>query len=72
LQSEILFENARNINAEAILFEDGFQTELSIPDTLFKKNSGNDDGPEYVLEHAGQIVASGGYVKNYNFPLTPP
>jgi RimJ/RimL family protein N-acetyltransferase len=68
LQSEILFENARNINAEAILFEDGFQTELSIPDTLFKKNSGNDDGPEYVLEHAGQIVASGGYVKNYNFP----
>ena len=68
LQSEIFFENARNINAEAILFEDGFQTELSIPDTLFQKNASDNEGPEYVLEHAGQIVASGGYVKNYNFP----
>ena len=68
LQSEVMFEYARNIYAEAILFEDSFQTELSIPDTLFKKNSNNDEGPEYVLEHAGQIVASGGYVRNYNFP----
>jgi GNAT superfamily N-acetyltransferase len=68
LQSEMMFEYARNINAEAILFEDSFQTELSIPDTLFKKNSSNNEGPEYVLEHAGQIVAGGGYVRNYNFP----
>ena len=68
LQSEVMFEYARNIYAEAILFEDSFQTELSLPDTLFKKNSNNNEGPEYVLEHAGQIVASGGYVRNYNFP----
>jgi len=67
-QSAMMFENARNIYAEAILFEDSFQTELSIPDTLFKKNSGDNEGPEYVLEHTGQIVASGGYVRNYNFP----
>ena len=68
LQSEIMFEHARNIYAEAILFEDSFQTELSIPDTLFKKNSSDNEGPEYGLEHRGQIVASGGYVRNYNFP----
>jgi RimJ/RimL family protein N-acetyltransferase len=68
LQSEMMFEYARNINAEAILFEDSLQTELSIPDTLFKRNSSNNEGPEYVLEHAGQIVAGGGYVRNYNFP----
>lgn len=67
LQSEVMFEYARNINAEAILFEDSFQTEIRIRDTLFKKNSDN-EGPEYVLEHMGEIVASGGYVKNYNFP----
>lgn len=68
LQSEIFFENARNIQVEAILFEDSFQTELSIPDTLFRRNTGDSEGPEYVLEQAGRIVASGGFVKNYNFP----
>jgi len=68
LQSEIFFENARNINTEAILFEDSYQTELNLPGTLFKKNSSDNEDSEYVLEYAGQIVASGGYVKNYNFP----
>jgi RimJ/RimL family protein N-acetyltransferase len=68
LQSEVFFENARNIQVEAILFEDSFQTELSIPETLFRKYSVDDEGPEYVLEHGGRIVASGGFVKNYNFP----
>jgi len=68
LQSEMMFEYARNIYAEAILFEDSVQTELSIPDTLFKRYLSDHEDPEYVLEHAGQIVASGGYVRNYNFP----
>jgi len=68
LQSEIFFENAQNINTEAILFEDSYQTELNLPGTLFKKNSSDNEDSEYVLEYAGQIVASGGYVKNYNFP----
>ena len=64
----MLFEYTRNVNAEAILFEDGFQTELSIPGTIFKKNSGDKEGPGYVLEYKGETVASGGYVRNYNFP----
>jgi GNAT superfamily N-acetyltransferase len=68
LQSKIVFEYTRNINAEAILFEDSFQSELEIPDTVFKMNSSDDEGPGYVLEHKGQVVASGGYVRNYNFP----
>ncbi|MDR3714462.1 MAG: GNAT family N-acetyltransferase [Puia sp.] len=67
LQSEMVFAYTRNIYAEAILFEDGFQTGLSIPGTSFKKHA-DGNGPEYVLEQAGQIVASGGYVRNYNFP----
>jgi RimJ/RimL family protein N-acetyltransferase len=68
LQSEVFFEFAHNIKAEAILFEDSFQTNLCIPEALFKKNTNDNEGPEYVLEHAGQIVASGGFVRNYNFP----
>jgi len=67
LQSEMMFQYAGNINAEAILFEDSVQTQLSIPDTVFKRD-GSPEGPEYVLEHAGQVVATGGYVRNYNFP----
>ena len=68
LQSEIFFENAQNIATEAILFADSFQTQLSIPDTSFRNNASDKEGPEYVLEQKGQIVASGGYVRNYNFP----
>jgi hypothetical protein len=68
LQSEIFFENAHNIATEAILFADSFQTQLSIPGTSFRNNSSDKEGPEYVLEQKGQIVASGGYVRNYNFP----
>jgi hypothetical protein len=68
LQTEMFFQFARNICAEAILFEDSFQSELSIPGAEFRKNSGDGDGPEYILENSGQIVASGGFVRNYNFP----
>ena len=68
LQSQMMFAYARNIYAEAILFEDSLQTELKIPDTLFKKNASSEEGAEYVLEYAGQKVAGGGYVWNYNFP----
>ena len=68
LQSELFFEYARNIQVEAILFEDNRQTQLNIPATLFRKNSGENEGPEYVLEYSGKVVASGGFVRNYNFP----
>jgi hypothetical protein len=68
LLSGMVFEYARNINAEAILFDDGFQTELGIPDTLFRQNLDSTENSAYVLEYKGQIVASGGYVWNYNFP----
>lgn len=67
--TKILFERATNIQAEAILFEDCFQTELKIPNTFLRKNeSQSDDDPEYILEQNGQIVAHGGHVWNYNFP----
>lgn len=64
----LLFEHARNINAEAILFEDGFQTHFEISDTVFLKKEAPDDDVQYVLEQNGHKVASGGYVWNYNFP----
>ena len=68
LLTRMLFEHAVNINAEAILFEDCFETEQKIPGTRFIKDEVPDGNPEYKLEQDGEVVATGGYVWNYNFP----
>ncbi|HXL57022.1 MAG TPA: GNAT family N-acetyltransferase [Chitinophagaceae bacterium] len=72
LLSSMLYEYAKNINAEAILFEDHFQTNLAIPGVIFYKkpaedNSGADVGG-YFLEQNGNVVATGGFMLNYNMP----
>jgi len=72
LLSSMLYEYAQNIYAEAILFEDHFKTNISIPGVIFRKrraedNMGDDTG-EYVLEQNGEVVASGGLMLNYNMP----
>ena len=71
--TELLYRFGQHINAEAILFEEYIQTNLSISGTIFRKRVDSDlklnedDGP-YVLEHNGNIVAHGGLMLNYNFP----
>lgn len=69
LLTSVLFDRAGIVHVEAILFEDSFQTELKMPNTVFKQKEITDDGPLYVLEQGGNTVASGGYVWNYNFPF---
>ena len=64
----MLFEYCTNINADRILFEDSVKTEMTIPGAIFKKAFNNDGETEYILEHDGQVVATGGFVWNYNFP----
>jgi len=72
LLSSMLFEYAKDINAEAILFEDHFQTDLYIPEIIFRREPTDDPNPNnmggYVLEQYGQKVASGGFMLNYNIP----
>lgn len=72
LLSSMLYEYAKNINAEAILFEDEKQTNFQPIDVIFRKNFNENQNPadsgEYVLEQGGKIVASGGFMLNYNFP----
>jgi hypothetical protein len=72
LLSTMLYEYAHNINAEAILFKDHAQTTLNIPDTLFTKQQTTNDNPNdiggFVLEQHGEVVASGGFMLNYNMP----
>jgi RimJ/RimL family protein N-acetyltransferase len=72
LLSSMLFEYAKNINTEAILFEDHFQSNFQIPGVQFGRNAGegnkDDDAGGYLLQYEGEIVATGGFMLNYNFP----
>jgi RimJ/RimL family protein N-acetyltransferase len=64
----MLFEHAGNINAEVILFEDCFETKQRIPCVSLIKTEGSVIETEYSLEIDGEVVATGGFVWNYNFP----
>ncbi|GGM93163.1 hypothetical protein GCM10010967_27850 [Dyadobacter beijingensis] len=70
--STMLYRFCENSFAEAILFEDHFQTSIEIPGAVFRKRAESDpmdgDDSEYVVEMGGEIVASGGLMLNYNIP----
>jgi len=72
LLSSLFFENARNIQTEAILFEDHITTALTVTDTTFYRQDTESKNPDelggYVLEHHGHVIARGGLMLNYNFP----
>jgi len=68
----MLYGYCHNINAEAILFKEHFTTHFNIPGIIFRKQAAADniDGEDiYVLEKEGTIVATGGFVWNYNLPF---
>ncbi|MCF0070127.1 N-acetyltransferase [Dyadobacter sp. CY261] len=72
LLTTMLYRFCKTSFAEAILFEDHFQTSFEIPGAIFRKRSEYDpmdgDDSEYVLDVGGEIVASGGLMLNYNIP----
>jgi len=68
--SEMFFEFAIDISAEAILFEEDFRSTIVIDGTELVSAGPSDnrfDRP-YVLKHKGELVGSGGLLLNYNFP----
>jgi hypothetical protein len=72
LLTGLVYEHARNIRAEAILFRDHFETDLQMPGLIFQKapnpaNSRADD-LSYTLKWGNETVATGGLMLNYNFP----
>jgi len=67
----LLCEYTKNINAEAILFEDNFQTNFSDPQLSFEKQEmqgGHPDDRPYILKLHDETVATGGLMLNYNIP----
>jgi GNAT superfamily N-acetyltransferase len=68
LLTQMFFVYTGDIKAESILFEDGFETTYDIPGTNFTKIEVSDGSTEYKLELNGELMATGGFVWNYNFP----
>jgi GNAT superfamily N-acetyltransferase len=77
LLTALLYEFATNIKAEAILFEAGITTHLSVPDVVFRSKEEYEttfgkkveDGSGFVLEKGGNVVASGDFLLHYNKPF---
>jgi len=73
LLSSMLYQFSQNVNAEAILFKDGFETNLKIPGASFgrkttRESSGADEG-DFIVIRDGEILAEGGLMMNYNMPF---
>ncbi len=71
LQTGLLYEQAKDITAEAILFKDHFETNFQMPGLVFQKNipaSSNPDDVQYVLKQQDEAMSTGGLMLNYNFP----
>lgn len=77
LLSAMMFEFAKNIHSDVVLFKVGTETHHRIHDVIFRKKLDTDhlfshkDEPEgdYVLELNGEIVASCGFLIHYNKPF---
>jgi GNAT superfamily N-acetyltransferase len=76
LMSAMLFEFARSISADVVLFEDHYFPCLSVPGVVVRPRREGDEifkhqiepAGEYVAEMNGEIVATGGFLLHYNRP----
>ena len=74
----LLFEFAKNIAAENILFQDSKVTNLVCPNGVFRQSTNDEKSTifehhsepvgDWIVESAGKIVASGGFLCHYNPP----
>lgn len=77
LLTDLLFESARNISADVVLFEEHSVTNLAAPGVLVRRRGDGDaifhhtvePVGEYVAELNGEIVATGGFMLHYNHPF---
>jgi GNAT superfamily N-acetyltransferase len=77
LLTSLFYQHAKNINADVILFEEGFTSELTISGVKFRKRRDDDvifehnaEPPgDYVLESHNEIIATGGFLLHYNMPF---
>ncbi|WP_276484553.1 GNAT family N-acetyltransferase [Paraflavitalea pollutisoli] len=69
LLTAMLYEHARSIYAEAILFEDQYATHFPMGNRQWQAaSSDNPNDVPFILTEAGETIASGGLMLNYNKP----
>ena len=77
LLSSMLYEFSSGIQADVVLLKEHVATELKNPELSFRPRKNEDTifqhaiepVGEYVLEHRGEIVATGGFMLHYNVPF---
>jgi len=77
LLSSMLFEFARNVSADVILFEDHCVTQLDLAEGLVRRRRADEEVfshqiepvGDYVVEQHGEVVATGGFMLHYNPPF---
>lgn len=77
LLTDMLFEFARDISADVVLFEEHSATDLAVPGVAVRRRQNSDvifphsaePVGEYVTELNGEIVATGGFMLHYNHPF---
>jgi RimJ/RimL family protein N-acetyltransferase len=73
LLASMMFEHAYDIHAQSVLFENDSKTRLSVPGVTFSKHQDTTDHPDacrgYLLEKDGEVMATGGFMLNYNHPF---
>jgi GNAT superfamily N-acetyltransferase len=77
LMSAMLFEFARNINSDVMLFEAHATTHHVVPGATFRQRRGDDrvfahtvEPPgDFVVELDGEIAGTGGFLLHYNEPF---
>lgn len=59
------------VREEHILFEEGVETDLTLPGAEFRERRERDAGPDgdFVVELGGRIVGAGGFLCHYNAPF---
>jgi GNAT superfamily N-acetyltransferase len=75
--SAMLFEFARDINADTVLFADQTTSQLEVPGAAVRPRTKDDRVfdhrveplGDYVMEVRGEIVATGGFMTHYNPPF---
>lgn len=73
LLAGMMFEHAEDIHAQSVLFEDDSETHLAVEGVMFTKHPYTTNHPDdrggYVLEKDDEIMATGGFMLNYNHPF---
>jgi GNAT superfamily N-acetyltransferase len=77
LLTPLLVEFARDIGGDTVLFEDHVVTALEVPGAVARRRRDGDRPFEHtteplgdlVVEHGGEIVATGGFLTHYNPPF---